>query len=82
MLHVCVLSLETCGKCVSVFGANGNLRTEAGDVFRNGELTEDRQAPAAGLAGLGAGERAGRAAPILVLVRQRGVGQGAGPQRP
>lgn len=56
---MCVSSLETCRKCVSVFGANGNLRTEASGVFRNGELTEDRQAPAAGLAastGLGASE--------------------------
>lgn len=63
---------------MSVFGVNSNLRTEAGGVFRNGELTEDRQTPAVSLAapaGLRAGKRASRAATILVLVRQGGVRQ-------
>lgn len=79
-LRVCTVSGENSEKVRRCLDS----RTEAGGVFGHRQLTEDRQAPAASLAapaGLGAAERAGRAARILVLVRQGGVGQGAGPQR-
>lgn len=61
------------------------LQTETDGVFRNGQLAEDRQASAVGVVGaaaaFGAAERARRAAPVLVLVGKRGVGQRSGAQR-
>lgn len=83
---VCMFVSECMQICMFVFAAHCGLKAEPCRILRNRELAEYSQASAVDVVnaatGFGATEGARRAASILVLVAQRGVGQGSGTKWP